>query len=184
MLPYYGAVRLTSPYGTRADPFTGRATQHNGIDLVGADKRIRAVKGGTVARSRIVTDPNNATSQWGNYIAITSDDGLTRYYCHLSQRLVQAGQTVTAGQQIGVEGATGRATGSHLHYEVRRGTQYINAAIDLGIPNTVGAVQTPAEPDYAAIVTAKCGFERQTVDYINRYQYAPDLWRKLWEQMR
>lgn len=183
MVPYYGTVRLTSAYGTRADPFTGRATQHNGIDLVGADKRIRAVKGGTVARSRMLTD-GSPTSQWGNYIAITSDDGLTRYYCHLSQRLVQAGQTVTAGQQIGVEGATGRATGSHLHYEVRRGTQYINAADDLGIPNTVGAVQAPSEPDYAAIVTAKCGFERQTVDYINRYPYAADLWRKLWEQMR
>ena len=143
-LPYTPGtpVRLVSPYGRRTDPITGVAgVPHNGIDLVGdGDKRIRAVTGGYVLQSRIVYDESNPTSEWGNYISIKGDDGYVYYYCHLSVRWVEPGEYVEAGQSIGAEGSTGRSTGSHLHFEVRK--DVVGAAVDpaevLGIPNVNG----------------------------------------------
>ena len=143
-LPYTPGtpVRLVSPYGRRTDPITGMAgVPHNGIDLVGdGDKRIRAVTGGYVLQSRIVYDESNPTSEWGNYISIKGDDGYVYYYCHLSARWVEPGEYVEAGQIIGTEGSTGRSTGSHLHFEVRK--DVVGAAVDpaeaLGIPNVNG----------------------------------------------
>lgn len=143
-LPYTPGtpVRLVSPYGRRTDPITGMAgVPHNGIDFVGdGDKRIRAVVGGTVLLSRMVTDKSNPTSEWGNYISIAGDDGLVHYYCHLSERWVVAGERIEPGQDIGVEGSTGRSTGSHLHYEVRWSVvgDTLNPAEILGIPNEKG----------------------------------------------
>ena len=143
-LPYTPgtSARLVSPYGRRTDPITGAAgVPHNGVDLVGdGDKRICAVVGGTVLLSRMVTDKSNPTSEWGNYISIAGDDGLVHYYCHLSERWVVAGEHIEPGQAIGVEGSTGRSTGSHLHYEVRWSVvgDTLNPAEILGIPNEKG----------------------------------------------
>ena len=150
-LPYTPGtpVRLVSPYGRRTDPITGMAgVLHNGIDLVGdGDKRIRAVTGGYVLQSRIVYDESNPTSEWGNYISIKGDDGYVYYYCHLSARWVEAGEYVEAGQIIGAEGSTGRSTGSHLHFEVRK--DVVGAAVDpaevLGIPNVNGTYTAKEE---------------------------------------
>ncbi len=143
-LPYKAGtpVRLVSGYGRRTDPITKEpGVPHWGFDLVGdGDKTICAVVGGTVLQSRIVTDPSNATSEWGNYISIAGDDGYVYYYCHLSARLVSSGERVEAGQVIGIEGSTGRSTGSHLHFEVR--VSVVGAAVNpseiLGIPNVEG----------------------------------------------
>ncbi|MGN1128115.1 MAG: M23 family metallopeptidase, partial [Candidatus Flemingiibacterium sp.] len=65
-------------------------------------------------------------------------DGATIYYCHLAARTVREGQTVRKGDQLGIEGSTGQSTGVHLHFEVRRGNERINAAEYLGIPNEPG----------------------------------------------
>lgn len=140
MLPYFGRFRLVSPYGMRNDPFTGEQSWHGGIDLVGDEsKEIRAVMGGVVLRSRMVTDQSNLTWEWGNYVSVAGDDGMTVYYCHLSSRTVEAGQRVKAGDIIGVEGSTGRSTGSHLHLEVRTGGyDTVNAADYIGTANTCG----------------------------------------------
>ena len=140
MLPFKSQkCRLTSPYGYRVHPIKGWRHFHGGVDLVavGGDE-IVAVADGKVARSRIVTDKSNATWEWGEYIAITGTDGVTVYYCHLAKRLVQVGQTVKAGDVIGIEGATGQVTGKHLHFECRRGTKQIDAAEYLGIKNALG----------------------------------------------
>lgn len=135
-------VRLVSLYGTRTDPITKQpGVPHWGFDLVGdGDKTICAVVGGTVLQSRIVTDTSNATSEWGNYISIFGDDGYVYFYCHLSARLVSAGARVETGQAIGVEGSTGRSTGSHLHFEVRVSVSgaTVNPSEVLGIPNEAG----------------------------------------------
>ncbi len=180
-----GKFRLTGIYGTRRDPFTGAAVAHHGVDLVGIDsKEICAVTDGKVVRSRIVTDPADRTSQWGEYIAVMAPDGGIVYYCHLSRRLAGVGDTVKRGDVIGVEGATGRATGSHLHLELRHGAEYRDITALLGIPNEVGVYggeKTPGE--YAALVARKCGLEAATVAYLNAYRYAADLWRKLWLAM-
>lgn len=145
--PYAGDYRVTSKYGTRADPFTGETSNHKGIDLVGdGDKVIRAVSDGVVVQSRIVTDTSNATWQWGEYIAIRDEDGYIAYYAHLSQRYVESGASVKAGEPIGYEGSTGRSTGSHLHFEVRIGSRntdpmaYIKGAAT--VPD--GSVDAPA----------------------------------------
>ncbi|MBQ8334160.1 MAG: peptidoglycan DD-metalloendopeptidase family protein [Clostridia bacterium] len=146
MMPYSGVFRIASPYGSRTDPITGESgAWHGGIDLVGVtSKEIRAVTGGTVLRSRMVTDRTNRTWEWGNYVSVAGDDGLTYYYCHLSARHVTAGEYVAAGQIIGLEGSTGRSTGSHLHLEVRRADGITVSPADvLGIPNKAGYVHEP-----------------------------------------
>lgn len=142
--PYQsGEIRVTSPYGWRGNEF------HKGIDLVGqATKNIVAVEDATVGMSTIVTDRGNATWEWGNYIRLDLADGKRLYHCHLSQRLVSTGQRVAKGQIIGVEGATGNATGSHLHWELRpAGTtrDSLDIAAWSGIPNVRG-VYTPDAP--------------------------------------
>lgn len=141
ILPYSkGDIRITSTYGMRT--LNGVTKPHNGLDMVGMQsKNVVSVSDGTVAQSRIVTDRNNLTWQWGNYVAVINTDGKTCYYCHLSQRKVKVGQKVKAGQVIGIEGSTGYSTGSHLHFEVRVGSQPINPADYLGIRNAVGTIQ-------------------------------------------
>lgn len=143
-LPYNPGtqVRLVSTYGLREDPITHEQdVPHWAFDLVGdGDKTICAVVGGTVLQSRMVTDETNPTSEWGNYISIFGNDGRVHFYCHLSERWVSAGEYVASGQAIGMEGSTGRSTGSHLHYEVRVSVvgDTLNPAEILGIPNEEG----------------------------------------------
>lgn len=141
-LPYGESVsvRLTSPFGNRVDPISGAGgSWHGGVDLVGdGDKTVRAVASGNVWISRIITDPANRTSEWGNYVCIAGDDGILYYYCHLKERLVVAGERIEAGCAIGIEGSTGKSTGSHLHFECRRGGVQIDPTKILGIPNACG----------------------------------------------
>jgi len=107
------SMRVTSRYGTRSDPFTGESAYHSGIDIDGFGndgQPIIAADGGTV-----ITASSN--SGYGNYVII--DHGGTKtVYAHMSGFAVGAGQTVAQGQTIGYVGATGRATGTHLHFEV------------------------------------------------------------------
>ena len=154
--PYSGEYRITSNFGMRVDPFTGEQTPHKGVDLVGVDKTIHAVKGGVVVQSRIVTDTSISTSEWGEYISIRDEGGYIAYYAHLSERYVTVGQTVTEGQAIGREGSTGRSTGSHLHFEVRAGTKSVDplAYIDSTkeIDYAPAGVVTVYDP-FSAVVT-------------------------------
>lgn len=179
-----GSFRISSAYGNR--PSLG--DWHNGIDLIGldGDRDVVAVMGGRVLMSRMVTNHSNRTWEWGNYVSVLQDDGVTAYYCHLDSRAVKQGDRVEAGDSIGVQGNTGYSLGEHLHFEVRRDNKAFNPADYLGIPNESGTiVEVPAtpEPSYEEIVMNKCGLEKQTRDFINSYMYAQDLWRKLAEQM-
>jgi murein DD-endopeptidase MepM/ murein hydrolase activator NlpD len=103
-----------SAYGVRSDPFEGTRKMHAGIDLsapVGTP--IYATADGVVLRAGW----NNGG--YGNLIELDHGRAIATRYGHLSSILVQPGQRVTRGQQIGRMGSTGRSTGSHLHYEVR-----------------------------------------------------------------
>lgn len=138
-LPFDGRVYLSSPFGWRN--LNGVQDYHRGIDVVGVDsKEIRAVRGGNVVSSQIITDKSNRTWEWGNYVCILGDDGMYYYYCHMSERYVSKGQTVAAGDIIGVEGNTGYSFGSHCHFEVRKpdGTS-VNPAAFIGIENVCGS---------------------------------------------
>lgn len=152
-MPFSEEFRVTSPYGSRIDPFTGEKSTHGGIDLVGVDTTVRSVVEGRVLRSRIVTDQSSRTWEWGNYVSIQGDDGLIYYYCHLAARAVEAGETVGEGQPIGIQGATGKVTGPHLHFEVRNSAGTVDPAALLGIENRAGYVWTP-EPKYVRQASA------------------------------
>ena len=103
--PYIG--RITSRYGPR------RGRQHQGIDMaLKIGDPVYATFDGKVRLSK-------AAGNYGNLVIIRHCNGLETYYAHLSERSVQAGDWVVAGQQIGLGGNTGRSTGPHLHYEVR-----------------------------------------------------------------
>lgn len=104
---------ITGNYGTRNDPIHGRKAQHEGLDL--SDHRgasVFATGGGTVSFA-------GSQTGYGNLIKIDHGFGLSTRYAHLDKLIVQAGDTVVMGQMIGIQGNTGRSTGSHLHYEVR-----------------------------------------------------------------
>lgn len=77
-----------------------------------ANTPILAAKGGVVKVSK------DMTTSYGKWIEIQHDDGTRSRYAHMNQRMVQVGERVKAGQQIGKMGSTGNSTGNHLHFEV------------------------------------------------------------------
>lgn len=183
---YSGKFNVTSPFGVRV--LNGSRQDHKGIDVVGlADKHVCAVVSGTVAVSAIITDRSNRTWEWGNYVRVDGDDGRKYYYCHLAGRLVSVGQRVKIGDHIGIEGNTGsvepkptgandRTSGRHCHFEVRdRSGKSIDPAPFLGIVNACGTYGT----DYRAACAAKFGLSEQTMQYLDGYKFAADLYRKL-----
>lgn len=105
--------RITSNYGTRKDPFTGKQKKHRGIDFAG--------KIGTellaVAPGRVVSAGERVG--YGTTVEIDHGLGFTTLYAHLSQILVSRGDWVRPGTVIGLAGSSGRSTGPHLHYEIR-----------------------------------------------------------------
>lgn len=106
-------VRVTSNFGTRNDPFTGKPKKHRGIDFAG--------KIGTelmaVAPGRVVSAGERVG--YGTTVEIDHGLGFTTLYAHLSQITVARGDWVRPGTVIGLAGSTGRSTGPHLHYEIR-----------------------------------------------------------------
>ena len=105
--------RLSSDYGWRTHPISGKRSFHDGIDIsnkVGTS--ILAYANGTVTKTAW-------TDSYGNYIVIDHGGGLETYYIHLSGFDVSVGDSVSGGQLIGRMGKTGSATGSHLQFEVR-----------------------------------------------------------------
>lgn len=111
-----------SPFGRRIDPFTGRSAMHTGIDLSAPEgAKIYAPNDGKVVAA-------TRKGAYGNMVDIDHGLGLVTRFGHLSQILVQEGDKVRKGQIIGVQGSTGRSTGSHLHYEVRYNNIPLNPA--------------------------------------------------------
>jgi murein DD-endopeptidase MepM/ murein hydrolase activator NlpD len=117
------SMRITSRYGNRSDPFTGVTTYHAGIDIDGYGndgQPVIAADSGTV-----ITASSN--SGYGNYVII-DHGGMKTVYAHMSGLAVSAGQEVTQGQTVGYLGATGRATGTHCHFEVFVGDSRVDPA--------------------------------------------------------
>ena len=113
-----GYNKLSSLYGNRKHPVTGKAGKHSGIDIPApSGTSIYAAKSGVV-----ITSEKGSGSYWsyGNYVLIAHSDGTSTLYAHMSKRAVSKGDTVKQGQTIGYVGITGRTTGYHLHFEVRK----------------------------------------------------------------
>lgn len=105
--------RLSSDFGYRKHPISGKRSFHDGIDIANkVGTSINAYRDGTVTKT-------GWTDSYGNYIIIDHGGGLETYYIHLSGFDVSNGDSVSAGQLIGRMGKTGSATGSHLQFEVR-----------------------------------------------------------------
>lgn len=103
---------ISSPYGWRVDPINGSRSLHTGVDIAGTGygSPVYAGDNGVVITSEM-------HGSYGNYIIINHNNGYYTSYAHMSKLIAQVGDTVGKGQIIGLVGATGRATGPHLHYE-------------------------------------------------------------------
>lgn len=106
---------VSSPFGWRTSPFTGRREYHKGID-------ISCPKGTPIyAPAKGTINFTGMDGGYGRSIRIGHGANLSTRYAHLNRSAVKKGQVVTRGELIGYAGNTGRSTGPHLHYEVRLG---------------------------------------------------------------
>ena len=122
---------ITSRYGNRRDPIIGRTAFHAGIDFrTPTGTPIYATAEGTVTKA-------GRHGGYGKLVEIKHANGLTTRYAHLSRIHVKKGQKVTAGAHVGAAGSTGRSTGPHLHYEVRRGDKATNPMTYLKAGNSL-----------------------------------------------
>ncbi len=113
MLPVEGGW-YSSNYGWRIDPFSGQRAFHEGIDVMAEQgTTILAAAGGVVVFS-------DFHPQYGNMIEIDHGNDLITRYAHASRRMVKVGDVILRGAKIAEVGRTGRATGTHLHFEVRQ----------------------------------------------------------------
>ncbi|MCL2293666.1 MAG: M23 family metallopeptidase [Spirochaetes bacterium] len=112
--------RLTSPFGFRNDPFTGRRSMHNGIDIANSiGTPVRAAADGKIAMT-------GNSSVYGRFIIIQHPGRYQSLYAHLDRIRVREGERVTQGQLIGDMGNTGRSTGPHLHFAIYRNQRPID----------------------------------------------------------
>ncbi|EJN06549.1 metalloendopeptidase-like membrane protein [Phyllobacterium sp. YR531] len=124
---------VSSPFGTRRDPLLGLLAFHSGMDF-------RAMSGSSVlATAKGTVTAADYNGGYGNMVDIDHGNGLSTRYGHMSQILVAVGQQVNIGDVIGKAGSTGRSTGPHLHYEVRKGGSAVNPASYLSIGRQIAA---------------------------------------------
>ena len=110
-------TRITSVFGPRTHPITGKYHNHSGTDIPApGGTNVKAVKGGVVVTSAY------APSSYGEYVVVNHGDGITTLYAHMQRgsRKVKEGDIVSQGQVLGLVGSTGSSTGNHLHLELRK----------------------------------------------------------------
>lgn len=111
---------MSSYFGRRTDPFTGKPANHRGVDFAGKlGAEILAVADGVVTWS-------SDRYGFGNLVEINHGNGYATRYAHNSENLVAVGEEVRKGQTVALMGDTGRATGPNLHFEVLRNGQRVN----------------------------------------------------------
>jgi murein DD-endopeptidase MepM/ murein hydrolase activator NlpD len=126
-LPLIGGW-ISSHFGHRSDPFTGRGAFHAGVDFAGpTGSRVIAVGPGVVTYS-------GWKQGYGNVVEITHPTGYVTRYGHNSRNLVQVGRSVQKDEAIAVIGSTGRSTGTHVHFEVLRDGNVLNPMRYLAAP--------------------------------------------------
>ncbi len=114
-------IIVTSPFGRRKDPFTGKRSNHKGLDLRANSEDVYAMMPGEVIK--VSSDKRS-----GNYIVLRHGD-YTVSYCHLSKTLAKKGAQVLPGEVVAISGNTGRSTGPHLHITAKYGKKHIDPAI-------------------------------------------------------
>lgn len=124
---------ISSNFGWRKDPFTGKKAWHSGVDIAGkTGDSVAAAWDGKVIFS-------GEKKGYGKLVVLEHPNGWRSYYGHNSKLEVKVGETITAGRKIAEVGSTGRSTGPHLHFEVRQGElawnpQQIRSRLMAGLP--------------------------------------------------
>jgi len=122
IFPVKKPCRISSSFGFRYHPVYKRRKFHTGIDIAESKGTpVYATGNGIVTRK-------GYCSGYGNYIEIQHAGSFRSFYAHLSRTMVKTGDSVSIAQQIAHIGNTGVTTGSHLHYEVRKGKRFLNPA--------------------------------------------------------
>jgi murein DD-endopeptidase MepM/ murein hydrolase activator NlpD len=130
ILPTNGYV--CSPFGYRTDPLTGQETFHEGVDIAARlGTPVYASANGTVTCAEY-------SEGYGNAVMIDHGYEVKTLYAHLSTLCVRQGEEVIRGQKIGEVGGTGRTSGCHLHYEVRRSDRPVNPCYFFYIKEDIG----------------------------------------------
>ena len=112
VLPVKNA-RITSRFGYRTNPVSGKYGFHTGLDLAADEGTpVSAAFYGRVVET-------GSSDVWGNYVLLEHSEGLRTYYCHLHEIYASEGAVIRQGETIGSVGSTGWSTGPHLHFEVR-----------------------------------------------------------------
>ena len=132
---------MNSPYMGKFKVTQTRHANHDGLDLAGIDSKvIHATVTGTVQYAGWENEADKSQG-FGQYVCIKGCDGKYYYYGHLSEIKVKTGQIIGVTSVIGIEGSTGRSTGSHCHYCVRpvfAAGQSLDVCAISGIPNAIG----------------------------------------------
>lgn len=116
-------IKITSPYGYRKDPFTGKKRFHDGLDLHARNDKVLAMLEGVVVKvGQDKTSGKYITLRHGRY---------TVSYCHLSKVLAVKGEAVRPRDVVGITGSTGRSTGEHLHITCRLDGKSVNPTVIL-----------------------------------------------------
>ncbi len=194
--PFEGGVfSVTSAIGYRTHPITGAVcSPHYGLDIVGkSSQNITCVCDGVVGfAGNVPKSTGGATWQWGNYVRVDCPGGRSFYYCHMSKIKCRAGDRVKVGTILGVAGATGLATGVHLHLELRVGGRQCrlpanesdpaNVAAFIGVPNAVGLYRAP-DPIDEIIKSAGLSpvWKAAMTKFMQSHRYGYEFWRKISE---
>lgn len=132
--PMYQGPRVTSAFGARRDPIDGDTRMHHGVDLAApTGTPVRAARDGVVRSA-------DTRGGYGNVVVLDHGDGLESRYAHCDTLAVKPGQVVRAGDVVATVGATGRATGAHLHFELRDDGRAVDPrdeaarVLDTGLP--------------------------------------------------
>ena len=113
-------MKITSKFGIRRHPISGKIKGHTGVDLSASiGTPIRAAASGVIVHASYY-------SGYGRYIKIKHSSAINTAYGHLSRIVVRNGQRVSQGQIIGYTGNSGYSTGPHLHYEVMKNGRFVN----------------------------------------------------------
>jgi len=182
MLPLKEA-QITYPYGEKNNSY--QKGYHTGIDMVSNHLSVYACLPGTVQEARFAPGAGADPGGWGNYVIFrTVDQKYDILHAHLSKVQVAKGQAVAEGTALGVIGSTGKTTGPHLHFEVRRAPwsnwQDIDPAAFLGIYNRVGPIESiPAGEErggknmFKVLILCNPGPDERAAGYLGDYFKAP-----------
>ena len=111
---------ISSPFGQRTDPFTGKLAMHQGVDFAGTEgHEVLSLGTGIVTYSGYMQG-------YGEMVEISHSDGFKTRYAHARENLVKVGELVSRGKPIALVGSTGRSTGAHVHLEVYKNGRAID----------------------------------------------------------